>query len=216
MLRQLLRRRSVTTCAAGASAILAVGLLVPIGIGASAAQASSGVNGWTSISICWNGGEGLCLWTSGSISGDSSQIQNRTYSAGGIAQTWTAEPVTNCGGAVTSSCPFTGSSSGLNASYINDEIVTIENDNYGYCIGASISGEYNVYLTDCTGAHAELWIMQSQTDGHWSLINVSSANVYDTPYELQGIDKVDGVLPILANCDESCGQYEIWAAHPAS
>ncbi len=194
----------------------ALALLVPAAIAAPpAAQASGNPNHWGSVSICWNSGEGLCIWTSGATSGNNSALQNKTYSAGGIAQTWSTHSSTECGGTVTLSCPFTGGAGFLNRILLGSQIVIIENDHYGYCIGGSVSGIDSVYLTNCTGGHGEVWVMVSVTSGHWSLLSVSSANVYPgTEYEIQGIDQDGAELPFLKNCaDPGCGQYEIWAAH---
>jgi hypothetical protein len=216
MLRQLLGRRRLTTVAPTGSAILAAGLLASLAIAVPAAQANTDPGGWSSVSICWDSGTGLCLWTSGQINSDNSTLQNRTYSAGGIAQTWsthsadTTNGSSTCNGSVTSSCPFDSTS--LDQALINDPIVTIENDHYGYCMDDE--GGLSPYLNSCSGANGEVWVMEPNGDGHWSLINVTSTNSQGGIRELQGIDKIDGLLPDLADCDtQGCGQYENWAAH---
>jgi hypothetical protein len=211
VLRQLLRRRRLTATAA-ASAIFAVGLLAPIAISVPAAQAASAPNGWSSISICWNVGQGACIWTDGT---EYSNLENRPYSAGGAGQTWTAH-YAECDHVADPCDPFP-IGSGLNSALAGDAIVTIENDAYGYCIDGNT--EIPPELGPCSGGNNEVFVMEPNGDGHWSLIDVSpTSDDAGSLWELQGVyTTTEATMPPDINCNANgCGEYENWAAHSAS
>lgn len=155
--------------------LLIVAMLVMAGSGSAFAQAGPSAPNITYNPIC-DTSDSLCLNLKGNNDSIGTAIvayRQQNVENEGLIQN---DDTSRCGGAVTSTCPFT-KGSGFNSRYKNDPIVNLKWQAYDNCIGTNGTSRFtNVINAACNGTGTD-WVLHVSSPGSpEAIISVAGTN----------------------------------------